>query len=296
MSTTTPPPLDDREKVARGLAEHESNWQSDGDYCERTWIECRCGETWDVPTIEQEWEAARRHQADAVLAVLDLPARDRDTARAALGSLQSFARECMDGEHGEIDAEAFSGWHHMWAAAMQHRVIHYPHPDTTHDFEAALVAKHPDGRVAVRIDTGKGKPWGMIDEDGYPGWFYDPEMPDTDFIPAIPVTTPREGYEAAWDLAYVLPEDAVIPAGTPYIVRWHDGGLNTLPEGVSYEVHAHVDQYDCRLLDAPAPARPEGAEEIESQIEAWVFSEDGAALDAKHLRTLADRIAREAGR
>lgn len=167
---------------------------------------------------------------------------------------------------------------------------------TTHDFETALVAKHPDGRVAARVDPKSIIPWAAAAPDGDYNWLAGDRMPALGFVPAIPVTTPREAYEAAWDLAYVLPEDAVIPAGTPYIVRWHDGGLNILPEGVSHEVHAHVDQYDCRLLDAPAPARPEGAEEIESQIEAWVLSEDGAALDAKHLRTLADRIAREAGR
>ena len=55
----------------------------------------------------------------------------RDAAREALGSLQNFARECMDGEHGEIDHETFAGWHHTWAAAMQHRVTHYPHPEET---------------------------------------------------------------------------------------------------------------------------------------------------------------------
>ena len=55
----------------------------------------------------------------------------RDAAREALGSLQNFARECMDGVHGEIDHETFAGWHHTWAAVMQHRVIHYPHPEET---------------------------------------------------------------------------------------------------------------------------------------------------------------------
>ena len=55
----------------------------------------------------------------------------RDAAREALGSLQSFASECMDGGHGEIDHETFAGWHHTWAAAMQHRVTHYPHPEET---------------------------------------------------------------------------------------------------------------------------------------------------------------------
>jgi len=55
----------------------------------------------------------------------------RDAAREALGSLQNFARECMDGEHGEIDHETFAGWHFTWAAAMSHRATHYPHPEGT---------------------------------------------------------------------------------------------------------------------------------------------------------------------
>lgn len=63
---TTPPPLDDREKVARAL------WDALPDEDERGAFE-------DHPA--REWIY---RDADAVLAVLDLPARDRDTARAAL--------------------------------------------------------------------------------------------------------------------------------------------------------------------------------------------------------------------
>lgn len=64
MSDTTPPPLDDREKVARAIHEqvHRHEFRDRG-----------CGLT----TYDQRL-------ADAVLAVLDLPTRDRNTARAAL--------------------------------------------------------------------------------------------------------------------------------------------------------------------------------------------------------------------
>ena len=51
----------------------------------------------------------------------------RDAAREALGSLQSFARECMFNE--DLAAEDLAGWHHTWAAALSHRANHYPHPD-----------------------------------------------------------------------------------------------------------------------------------------------------------------------
>lgn len=49
-----------------------------------------------------------------------------DAAREALGGLQAFARECMDGEHGDLDKETQDGWHHTWAAVLQHRATHYP--------------------------------------------------------------------------------------------------------------------------------------------------------------------------
>lgn len=61
---------------------------------------------------------------DRALAAHDAQVR-RDAAREALMGLQRFASECMDGKHGEIDAETFAGWHHTWAAAMQHRVDYY---------------------------------------------------------------------------------------------------------------------------------------------------------------------------
>lgn len=48
-----------------------------------------------------------------------------DAAREAMESLQAFAKECMDGKHGDLDHETFAGWHHTWAGAVQHRVTHY---------------------------------------------------------------------------------------------------------------------------------------------------------------------------
>lgn len=45
------------------------------------------------------------------------------------------------------------------------------------------------------------------------------------------------------------------------------------------------------LIAAFTPSRPEGAEEIESQIEAWSMSPDGGGLAATQHRTLADHLA-----
>lgn len=91
----------------------------------------------------------------------------------------------------------------------------------------------------------------------------------------------------------------MIPAGTPYIVRWHDGETRFLPEGELSEAHAHGHHFEHRLLDAPAPARPEGAEEIEEYLMdadregGEAYRKDGYKGLADYL---ADRIAREAGR
>lgn len=51
-----------------------------------------------------------------------------------------------------------------------------------------------------------------------------------------------------------------------------------------------LDKRLARVLSRP-PARPEGAEEIESQIESWSMTGDGGVLDAKDHRTLADFLA-----
>lgn len=54
---------------------------------------------------------------------------ERDAAREALVSLQGFARECMYGGHGQLSAEDLAGWRYAWAAALSHRVTHYPHTE-----------------------------------------------------------------------------------------------------------------------------------------------------------------------
>ena len=78
----------------------------------RAW--CREG-AGDYPDVMDEW-------LDRFLARVR-----RDAAREALGSLQSFARDCMFNE--DLAAEDQAGWHHTWAAALSHRANHYPHPD-----------------------------------------------------------------------------------------------------------------------------------------------------------------------
>lgn len=129
---------------------------------------------------------------------------------------------------------------------------------TPDDFETALVAKHPDGRVAIRgrYDCA---PWFVQLSIGGTAWMYDAELADIGFIPAVLATTPREALDAAWDRAYELPEDAVIPAGTPIITRWENDEMTVFPRGQARDVSAHGPCFERRLLDAPAPARPEGA-------------------------------------
>lgn len=77
--------------------------------------------------------------------------------------------------------------------------------------------------------------------------------------------TPRELMDAAWDRAYV-PEDGVIPANTPFLNKFC-GEVNG-PHTISVTMTANDEQHGAerRLLDPPAPKRPEGAESIETAL------------------------------
>jgi hypothetical protein len=55
------------EVIEAAMLAHTATWQSSGDFCEHAWLECECGETWDV---ENEPAAHLAHQARAVLAAI----------------------------------------------------------------------------------------------------------------------------------------------------------------------------------------------------------------------------------
>lgn len=62
---------------------------------------------------------------------------------------------------------------------------------TTRDFETALVAKHPDGRVAAKTDPDYCTAWTYTTRDREEGHASDAEMPALGFIRRSP--SPRPG-------------------------------------------------------------------------------------------------------
>lgn len=108
-----------------------------------------------------------------------------------------------------------------------------------------------------------------------------------DTLDATPAAmTARELLDAAWEAAHV-PADGMIPAGAEYVARKREREVrgpfttgatipDTDPSGVLRR----------RLLDPPAPARPEGAEKIEAYMRELV-----ASHPEDHYGELADHLA-----
>lgn len=55
------------EVIQSAMLAHAADWEASGDYGEHAWLECKCGETWDV---KDEAAAHLAHQARAVLDAL----------------------------------------------------------------------------------------------------------------------------------------------------------------------------------------------------------------------------------
>ena len=109
-----------------------------------------------------------------------------------------------------------------------------------------------------------------------------------DALDAAPgALTAREHLDAAWEAAHV-PEDGMIPAETEYMMRFRRstyGIRKSGPEPVEAE-----SAFSRRMVDPPAPARPDGAEEIEAVLrEEWTFSDEDGGGDA--FGDLAQRLA-----
>lgn len=140
---------------------------------------------------------------------------------------------------------------------------------TSYDFEKARFAFHPSGRVACARLPHSGLPWTDNDGDRWgngalvrDGWVPVQENPLTD---------------AAIKSLVAKRERA--------LVRKIREAYNRDPFPSALRLAAAVYQ---GLTEKP---RPEGASEIESQIEAWSMSPDGGALNAAQHRMLADYLA-----
>lgn len=103
--------------------------------------------------------------------------------------------------------------------------------------------------------------------------------------------TAREHLAAAWEAAHV-PEDGTIPAGAEYVYRLEDGRVQQ-GGAASFARDATEHMMERRLLDPPAPSRPDGAEEIEAYMREMVAShpEDHYGELADHLASRGVRVA-----
>lgn len=111
--------------------------------------------------------------------------------------------------------------------------------------------------------------------------------------------TARELLDAAWEAAYV-PEDGIIPKGAWAIQREPGGQILT-----AYAEHDNVraqslfaPEMERRLLDPPAPKRPEWADLGEALDRLWPHGTDGIAREdiARRLHTEAGvRVVSEGG-
>lgn len=129
---------------------------------------------------------------------------------------------------------------------------------TAEDYARAEFARHEGGDFAARAIPGATWPW-----KGRGGLYTDADMaadPGWSIVREADTMTAREHLDAAWEAAYV-PEDGIIPARAEYIVKYSNGRMSG-PFLSPLQVGAHG-TIERRLLDPPAPARPEGAEEIE---------------------------------
>ncbi|MCT2177442.1 hypothetical protein M3F63_07135 [Brachybacterium muris] len=129
---------------------------------------------------------------------------------------------------------------------------------TAEDFAAAEFARRKDGRIAARTDPHDRGPW----EDRERG-YTDAEMAAASgwrIVRDAESLTAREHLGAAWEKAH---EVDVIPAGAGYVTKWDDGVFAASLEGEQTKMRSRGPGFEYRLLDPPAPPRPEGAEEIE---------------------------------
>ena len=141
---------------------------------------------------------------------------------------------------------------------------------TAEDFAAAEFARRKDGRIAARTDPHDRGPW----EDRERG-YTDAEMAAASgwrIVRDAESLTARDHLDAAWEKAH---ETDVIPAGVGGITKWGDGSFSADPAGFTRDRFAKFLDIERRLLDPPAPQRPEGAAELGELIGEYLDSTPG---------------------
>lgn len=107
----------------------------------------------------------------------------------------------------------------------------------------------------------------------------------------MPNLTAREYLQLAWEAAHV-PEGETIPAGAAYLMRSNRTGRVVTPTGdwaAPVDLPASESWGERRLLDPPAPPRPEWADDAE-RIKA-VLDDIYTAAEVTHRGDLADHLA-----
>ena len=133
---------------------------------------------------------------------------------------------------------------------------------TAEDFARAELARHEDGILAARTDPEGTYPW----NSGHV-WASDAEMaasPGWSIVRDADAMTAREHLDSAWAKAH---ETDAIPAGAGYVTKWDNGDVEAVLEGSLHGKPSRGPVFKRRLLDPPAPARPEGAEELDEFVD-----------------------------
>ena len=136
---------------------------------------------------------------------------------------------------------------------------------TEQDFANAEFARHPDGRIAARVDSGNLGWWAGGNGRAEPSWMDDDDMAEEGFVPVQeaadqPITL--DALEAAWKNAeqaeWAEPGDVLI---------WH--GSATEGYTVRRARSAHTIELNARILHRIRSTRPEGAERLEALLDDW---------------------------
>ena len=134
---------------------------------------------------------------------------------------------------------------------------------TAEDFANAEFARHPDGRIAARVDSGDSMPWRVATGS----WLSDADMAEEGFVPvreAQPITL--DALQAAWEGA----EQGEVADGDIIIDRSNNG--QSISVWLAADGGWHTDDSGgTRILHrAPKPSPPEGAERLEAMLRALV--------------------------
>ncbi|GAB3042086.1 hypothetical protein [Sediminivirga luteola] len=155
---------------------------------------------------------------------------------------------------------------------------------TAEDFARAEFARHPDGRIAARVDPDDPDQWRVTSPGGIT-WRSDQDMADGHWTPVRdPAPITLEALEAAWEQAE---KSGDFPRRGDLVIKRRGWG-DHVEFRVAYQQHKlfGVDWGKVRILQR-APRRPEGAEELADVMRELA----GYALSQRAVDEYADRLA-----